>query len=95
MLLRCFTECRWVDQIKGACDGDIGHARERREKRTQGLVGKPTGKMSLRTPVIFGDDSTKMDVKEIVLEGMEWMNVANGSSRWRAFDNMIMKHHVL
>jgi hypothetical protein len=94
MLLGCLTECRWVDPIKGACDGDIGHARERRDKRTRGLVGKPTSKMSLRTPVIFGDDNTKMDLKEIVLEGMEWMNVANDSSRWRAFVNMIMKYHV-
>ena len=81
MLLGCLTECRWVDPIKVACDGDMGHARERRNKRTRGLVGKPTSKMSLRTPVIIGDDNTKMDLKEMALEGMGWMNVANGSSK--------------
>jgi hypothetical protein len=59
MLFGCFTECRWVDQIKGACNGDMGHARERRDKHTRGLVGKPTSKMSLRTPVIIGYDNTK------------------------------------
>jgi len=44
--------------------------------------------------VIIGDDNNKMDLKEIVLEGVDWMNVANGSSRWRAFVNTIMKQHV-
>jgi hypothetical protein len=54
-------------------------------------MGKPTSKMPLRTPVINGDDNTEMDLKEIVLEGVDWMNVANGSSRWWALVNMIMK----
>jgi len=54
MLLGCLVECRWVDQIKGACDGVLGNARERRDKRTRGLVGKPASKLSLRTPVIIG-----------------------------------------
>ena len=31
--------------------------------------------------MIVGDDNIKMDLKVIVLEGMDWMNVANGSSR--------------
>jgi hypothetical protein len=43
--------------------------------------------------VIIRDDNTKMDLREIVLEGVDWMNV-NGNSRWRAFVNMTMKHHV-
>jgi hypothetical protein len=65
---------------KGAFDGDIGHAWERRDNRARSSVGKPTSKMSLRTPVIIGDDNTKMDLKEIVLDEVDWMNVAYGSS---------------
>lgn len=57
-------------------------------------MGKPTSKKSFRTPVIVGNHNTKMDLKEIVLEGVDWVNVANGSSRWRAFVDMIMIHRV-
>lgn len=72
----------------------MGYARERRDKRTRGLVGKPSSKMSLRTPVFIGYDNTKMDLKEVVVDGVDWMNVSNGSSRWRAFVVMVMKRHV-
>ena len=72
----------------------IGYARERRDKRTRGLVGKPSSKMSLRTPVFIGYDNTKMDLKEVVVDGVDWMNISNGSSRWRAFVVMVMKRHV-
>ena len=60
------------------------------------MVGNPTRKMPLTTPVINGDDNTKMDLKEIELGGggVDWMNVINGSSRRRAVINMIMKHRV-
>jgi hypothetical protein len=44
-------------------------------------VGKPTSK-PLRKPVINGNDNTEIDLEEIVLKEVDWMNVANGSSRW-------------
>jgi hypothetical protein len=40
------------------------------------LVAKPEGKRSIRRPMCRWEDNIKMDLREIVLEGMEWIHLA-------------------
>jgi hypothetical protein len=40
------------------------------------LVGKSEGKIPPRRPKLRWDDNTKMDLKEIGCDCMEWLNVA-------------------
>jgi hypothetical protein len=58
------------------------------------LVGKPGGKRSLeRHRRIWGDNIT-MDLREMVLEGMEWIHLAHDKDRWLAVVNTVMNIQV-
>jgi hypothetical protein len=58
------------------------------------LVGKPEGKRPHgRAGRRWGDDVT-MHVKEIVREGMDWIDLAQDRDKWRAVVNAVMNFRV-
>jgi hypothetical protein len=58
------------------------------------LVGKPEGKRPLETPRRRWDDNIKMDLREIGIDGMNWIRLAQDRVRWRPFVNTVMKLRV-
>jgi hypothetical protein len=59
-----------------------------------GLVGKPEGKSPLGRRRHKWEDSIKLDAKEIVWKGMDWINVAQDRGRWWPVVNMVMNLQV-
>jgi hypothetical protein len=59
------------------------------------LVGKPEGKSPLGRPRRRWDDGIKMDLREIVWGGVEWIHLAQDRDRWRAVVNAVMNLRVL
>ena len=58
------------------------------------LVGKPEGKRPLGRPRRRWEDNIKMDLQEVGGVG-DWMELAQGSDRWRALVNTVMNFRVL
>jgi hypothetical protein len=48
------------------------------------LIGNPEEKRSLRRPRHGWEYDIKMDDKEIVWEGVDWIHLAQDRDRWRA-----------
>jgi hypothetical protein len=48
----------------------------REEDCLRGLVGKPEGKRTLRRPKRRWEDNIKIDLREILWGGMDWIHVA-------------------
>jgi hypothetical protein len=59
------------------------------------LVGKPDGKRPLGRPRHRWVNNIKMDFREIELDGMDWIDLAEDTNQWRALLNTIMNHQVL
>ena len=53
-------------------------------------VGKPEGKRPLGRPRCRWEDNIKMDLQEVGCGGMDWIELAEDSDRWRAFVNAVM-----
>jgi hypothetical protein len=58
------------------------------------LVGKPEGKRPLGRPRRRCADNIKMDLREVGWDGMDWIDVAQGRDRWRAYVNAVMNLRV-
>jgi hypothetical protein len=58
------------------------------------LVGKPQGLRPLGRPWHRWEGKSKMDLKEVGSEGMDWINVAQARDRWQAHVNAIMNLRV-
>jgi hypothetical protein len=71
------------------------HAWERREKCTRFLVGKPEGKRPLGRPRHRWGDGIRIDFREIVLGGVDWIRLAQDRDRWRAVVSAVMNLRVL
>jgi hypothetical protein len=54
------------------------------------LVGKSEGKRPLRKPRHRWEDNIKLDLREIGLGGMDWIDLAEGRDQWRDLVNMVM-----
>jgi hypothetical protein len=61
------------------------------EKCIQDLVGKPEGKGPLGRRRLRCEDNIKMDLQEVGLEGVRWINLAQGRDRWR----VVVKAEIL
>jgi hypothetical protein len=57
-------------------------------------MGKPEGKRPLGRLRHRWVDNAKMDVRRIEWDGMDWIDLAQDSERWRAVVNMVMKLRV-
>jgi hypothetical protein len=53
-------------------------------------MGKPEGKRLLGKPRRWVDN-IKMDLREIVWDGMGWIDVAQDRDQWRALVNTVIK----
>jgi hypothetical protein len=58
------------------------------------LVGKPKGKRPLGIPRRRWEDNIKMDLREIGIDGMNWIRLAQDRIKWRAFVNTVMNLRV-
>jgi hypothetical protein len=53
-------------------------------------VGKPEGKRPMERPRLRWKNNIKLDLKEVVCGGMDWIELAQDRERWRALLNAIM-----
>jgi hypothetical protein len=58
------------------------------------FVGRPEGKRSLGRPRRRWEDNIKMDLREIGIDGVNWIQLAQYRVRWRAFVNTVMNLRV-
>jgi hypothetical protein len=58
------------------------------------LVGKQKGKRPLGRPRRRWVGNIKMDLREIGLDGMDWIDLAQYSDQWRALVNIVMDLRV-
>jgi hypothetical protein len=58
------------------------------------LVGRPEVKRPLRRPRRRWEDNIKMDLREIGIDGSNWIQVAQDRVQWWAFVNTVMNLRV-
>jgi hypothetical protein len=58
------------------------------------LVGKPEGKRPLRRPRRRWEDNIKLDLREIVIDEANWIQLAQDRVQWWAFVNTVMDLRV-
>jgi hypothetical protein len=58
------------------------------------LFGRPEGKRQLGRHRRRWEDNIKMDLKEIGIDGVNWIQLAQDMVQWRAFVNTVMKLRV-
>jgi hypothetical protein len=58
------------------------------------LVRRPEGKRPLGRPRCRWKDNIKMDLREIVIDGANWIQLAHNRVQWRAFVNTVMNLRV-
>jgi hypothetical protein len=58
------------------------------------LVGRPEGKRPLGRPRHRWENNIKMDLREIGMDGANWIQLAQDKVQWRAFVNMAMNFRV-
>jgi hypothetical protein len=51
------------------------------------LVGRPKGKRSLGRPRCRWEDNIELDLREIGIDGANWVRLAQDRAQWRAFVN--------
>jgi hypothetical protein len=54
------------------------------------LVRKPEGKRPLGRPRRRWEDNIKLDLREIGIDGANWIRQAQDRVQWRAFVNTVM-----
>jgi hypothetical protein len=76
---------RWMGHV--ACMGE-------RRGVYRVFVGRPEGKRPLGRPRQRWEDNIKMDLREIVIDGANWIQLAQNRVQWWAFVNMVMNLQV-
>jgi hypothetical protein len=85
-----------VTVIKSRTMRWAGHVARMEEGRSvyRVLVGRPEGKRPLGRPRRKWEDYIKMDLREIGIDGVNWIQLAQDKVQWRAFVNTVMKLRV-
>jgi hypothetical protein len=77
---------RWVERV----------ARMGEERKVyKVLVGKPEGEGPLERPRRRWEDGVRMDLREIGLGGVDWIQLAQDRDLWRAVVSAVMIFRVL
>jgi hypothetical protein len=73
-----------------------GHVARIKEGRgdCRDLVGRPEGKRPLGKPRCMWEDNIKMDLREIGIDGANWIRLAQDRVQWRAFVNTVVNLRV-
>jgi hypothetical protein len=58
------------------------------------LVGRPEGKRPQGRPRHRWEDKIKLEIREIGINGVNWIQLARDRVQWRAFVNMVMNLRV-
>jgi hypothetical protein len=58
------------------------------------LVGRPEGKRPLGRPRLRWEDNIKLDLREIGIDAVNWIRLAQDRVQWRAFVNTVMNLRV-
>jgi hypothetical protein len=58
------------------------------------LVGRPEGKRPLRRPRRRWEDNIKLDLREIGIDGANWIQLAQDRVQWQACVNTVMNLRV-
>jgi hypothetical protein len=58
------------------------------------LLGRPKRKRPLGRPRHMWEDNIKMYLREISIDGANWIQLAQGRVQWRAFVNTVMNLRV-
>jgi hypothetical protein len=58
------------------------------------LVGRPKGRRPLGKPRHSWEDNIKMDLREIGIDGENWIQLPQDRVWWQAFVNMVMNLQV-
>jgi hypothetical protein len=74
----------------------VGHVARMGEERGvyRVLVGRPEGKRPLGRPMRKWKDKIKMDLREIGIDGVNWILLAQNRVQWRTFVNTVMNLRV-
>jgi hypothetical protein len=54
------------------------------------LVGRPKGNRQPKRPRCRWDDNIKLDLREIGIDGVNWIQLAQDRVQWQAFVNMVI-----
>jgi hypothetical protein len=74
---------------------DLGNGRILWCDPSTGKMGKPQGKRPLGRPRRRWEDGIRMDLTEIGLGSVDWIQLAQDRDRWRALVNTVMNLRVL
>jgi hypothetical protein len=58
------------------------------------MVGKPQCKRPLGRPRRRWEDNVKRDLREIGIDGADWIRLAQDKFQWRAFVNTVINFRV-
>jgi hypothetical protein len=58
------------------------------------LVGRPEDKRPLERPRRRWEDNIKMDLREIGIDGANWIRLAQEKVQWRTFVNTVMNLRI-
>jgi hypothetical protein len=76
---------RWAGHVSRMGEG-IGVYR--------GLIGRPEGKRPLGRPRRRWEDNIKIDLREIRIDGANWIWLVQDRVQWRAFGSMVINLRV-
>jgi hypothetical protein len=63
-------------------------------RRGEGLIGRPEGKKPLGRPRRRWEDNINMDLREIGIDGANWIRLTQDRVRWRDFVNTMVNLRV-
>jgi hypothetical protein len=92
----CLLFCVDVRVIKSRRMRWAGHVARMGEGRGayRVLVGRPEGKRPLGRPRHRWEGNINMDLREIGIDGANWIRLAQDRVQWRAFVNTVMNLRV-
>jgi hypothetical protein len=85
-----FAQYNWNDQVKEQKMGRACSTNGAKRNSYWILMRKPEGKRPLERIRRVWADNTKMDLREIGWDGLDWIDLAENRDQWRALVNTVM-----